>query len=68
MPRNGEINNEFGIYESLCCGAEIVVPVGITFPHCAKHMNVLTEWQNVADKRKNSDVNINSKDKDASAA
>jgi hypothetical protein len=31
MPRNGEINKEFGFYENLCCGAEIVIPAGVTF-------------------------------------
>ena len=50
MPRNGEINKEYGIYENLCCGAEIVIPEGITFPHCAKHGNLYTEWRNVSQK------------------
>ena len=48
MPHNGEINKEFGIYESLCCGAEIVNPSGVAFPQCAKHLDTLTEWRDVA--------------------
>jgi hypothetical protein len=50
MPRNGEINKEFGIYENLCCGAEIVIPEGVTFPHCAKHLDIVTDWRNVSHK------------------
>ena len=47
MRRNGEINHEFGIYKNLCCGAEIVIPEGVTFPDCAKHINLITEWKNI---------------------
>jgi len=47
MRRNGEINQEFGIYKNICCGAEIVIPEGVTFPKCAKHINVATEWKNI---------------------
>src|SRR5688572_17328566 len=32
MPRNGEINDKFGVYKSLCCSVEIVIPEGATFP------------------------------------
>ena len=47
MPKNGEMNKEFGIYKSLCCGAEIVIPENVTFPDCAIHMNQPTEWKNI---------------------
>jgi len=45
--QNGEVNREFGIYKNLCCGAEIVIPEGVTFPDCAKHVNLVTEWKNI---------------------
>jgi hypothetical protein len=47
MPRDGEINREFGIYRSSCCSAEIVIPEGVTFPQCAKHVS--TEWKDITD-------------------
>jgi hypothetical protein len=47
MPRNGEINREFGVYKNLCCGAEIVIPKNVTFPDCAMHSNLPTVWKNV---------------------
>ena len=47
MPRNGEINREFGIYRNFCCGAEIVIPENVTFPDCAMHSNLPTVWKNV---------------------
>jgi len=48
MPRNGEINQVFGVYKSLCCGAEIVIPENVTFPNCGLHVNLPTEWKNIA--------------------
>ena len=50
MPRAGEANKVFGIYEALCCHAEIVIPAGVSFPQCLKHPRALTEWRKVADK------------------
>jgi len=47
MPRNGEINRQFGIYKNVCCGAEIVIPENVTFPDCATHTNLPTEWKNI---------------------
>ena len=49
MPCNGEINRRFGIYKSVCCGAEIVIPEDVIFPNCAKHGNLPTEWINITD-------------------
>ena len=47
MPRNGEINKEFGIYKNVCCGAEIVIPENVSFPDCGVHINLSTEWWNI---------------------
>src|SRR5207248_3311460 len=37
-----EINKKFGVYESLCCGAEIVIDAGSTFPDCPNHPKLTT--------------------------
>jgi hypothetical protein len=47
VPKNREVNKEFGIYKNLCCGAEIVIPENVTFPDCAIHKNLPTEWKNI---------------------
>jgi len=44
MPMNGEINATFGIYRSLCCGAELVIPPGAAFPDCPNHPRLSTSW------------------------
>ena len=49
MPRNGEINQEFGVYKNLCCGSEIIIPEGVTFPDCPRHFNLTTECKFIAD-------------------
>jgi len=49
MPCNGEINRRFGIYKSVCCGAEIVIPEDVIFPSCPKHGKLPTEWINITD-------------------
>jgi hypothetical protein len=48
MPRKGDINKKFGVYENLCCGAEIVIPENVTFPGCAEHIHPDTYWKPVA--------------------
>jgi hypothetical protein len=48
MPVSGEVNEEFGVYASVCCGQEIVIAVGSRFPNCPKHPNVRTEWKSTA--------------------
>ena len=45
MPQNGEICSKFGIYRSLCCGAEIVIAAGAAFPDCPKHPRLTTKWK-----------------------
>ena len=47
MPRDGEVNREFGIYKNTCCSAEILIPQGVTFPQCATHVS--TEWKDITD-------------------
>jgi hypothetical protein len=47
MARDGEVNREFGIYKNSCCSAEILIPEGVTFPQCAKHIS--TEWKDITD-------------------
>jgi hypothetical protein len=47
MATNGEVNNKFGIYRTLCCGQEIVISVGAAFPDCPRHPNLSTEWKPV---------------------
>src|SRR2546427_678640 len=37
MAQNGEINKRFGVYKNLCCGVEIVLTEGATFPDCPNH-------------------------------
>ena len=44
MPQNGELNDKFGVYKSLCCGAEVVITAGATFPRCPDHP-VYTLWK-----------------------
>jgi hypothetical protein len=47
MPRDGEVNREFGVYRNSCCNAEILIPKGVTFPQCEKHVS--TEWKDITD-------------------
>ena len=48
MPQNGEVNTKFGVYKNVCCGTEIVIPEGVTFPECATHIKLTTEWKPAA--------------------
>ena len=45
MPQNGEINEKFGTYKSICCGAEIVIKAGTPFPDCPRHLKLPTIWK-----------------------
>jgi hypothetical protein len=47
VPQNGEVNEQFGVYKTVCCGAEIVNNPGATFPDCPKHPKLTTEWKPV---------------------
>jgi len=69
MPRNKELNMKFGVYKSVCCGAEIAISVGMAFPDCPNHLNLTTEWKSVVDEkiRHVTELSGNEK-KDSSAA
>jgi len=69
VPRNGEVNRQFGIYKSVCCGGEIVIPADVIFPNCARHADVPTEWRTITDMdRAPNQTQLGPKKKDSSAA
>jgi hypothetical protein len=45
VPQNGETNKRFGVYRSICCGIEIVIAEGMTFPDCPNHPKLSTYWK-----------------------
>jgi len=45
VPDNGEINERFGVYQSVCCGREIIIREGATFPDCPNHPKLGTAWK-----------------------
>ena len=45
MPQNGEINERFGVYKSVCCGHEIIIREGATFPDCPSHPKLSIVWK-----------------------
>ena len=47
VPQNGEKNTCFGVYQSVCCGAEIVISEGTTFPDCPNHPHSRTTWTQI---------------------
>ena len=47
MPQNGEKNTSFGVYKSLCCGREIIIREGATFPDCPNHPKLTTTWKSI---------------------
>ena len=49
MPYNCEISDRFGVYRSVCCGAEIAIAEGAKFPDCPKHPKLVTKWESVGD-------------------
>jgi len=51
VSNNGEINTRFGVYASVCCGAEIVITQGATFPDCPNHPKLLTNWRLVPEEK-----------------
>jgi hypothetical protein len=70
MPMNGQKNEEFGVYKSVCCGAEIVIPEGVPFPDCPRHPKLPTKWKSTTDEpiRRANELGKGSKSKDDSAA
>ena len=51
MPLNGEANRKSGVYKSVCCGAEIVINPGATFPDCPNHPKLTTIWKTVVEEK-----------------
>jgi hypothetical protein len=49
MPQNGETNQKSGLYKSVCCGAEIVINMGLIFPDCPNHRKLTTIWKPIKD-------------------
>lgn len=47
MPQNGDINKRFAVYKNICCGQEIMIREGATFPDCKKHPKLTTVWKPV---------------------
>jgi hypothetical protein len=47
MANNGVISQRFGVYRSLCCGREIIIREGATFPDCPNHPKLSTRWKPV---------------------
>jgi hypothetical protein len=48
---SGEKNTAFGIYKSVCCGAEVVIDAGEVFPGCPKHPSLTTIWKLTTEKK-----------------
>jgi len=44
----GDKNFQFGIYQTVCCGYEIVLIAGAVFPDCPEH-KCRKEWKLVAE-------------------
>ncbi len=44
----GNMNFQFGIYQTLCCGYEIVLIDGAMFPDCPDHKRP-TEWKLISE-------------------
>ena len=51
VPQNGETNQKFGLYRSVCCGAEIVINGGLKFPDCPNHAKLTTIWRHIPDEK-----------------
>jgi hypothetical protein len=49
VPQNGKVNENFGVYKSVCCGAEIVITKGAIFPNCPNHPRLTTIWKLLSD-------------------
>jgi len=45
MPQSGEINTNFGVFRNVCCGREIIIREGATFPGCQNHPKSVAVWQ-----------------------
>ena len=45
VPKAGQVNQKFEVYESDCCGSEIVITKGAIFPYCPDHLTFNTLWK-----------------------
>src|SRR5262245_52945437 len=45
MPMNGEVNQNWGVYRNACCGKEIIIREGATFPDCPNHPKSNATWK-----------------------
>jgi hypothetical protein len=52
LPRTGDINEQFGVYTSRCCSAEIVIGVGREFPECPNHPKQNADWMLIDEESK----------------
>ncbi len=46
--QNGDVCMNSGVFVTVCCGQEIVIANGLTFPDCPKHSNFPTLWKPIA--------------------
>jgi hypothetical protein len=44
VPKTGDINKQFGVYSNVCCGYEIIIREGASFPNCPNHRTHQTTW------------------------
>jgi hypothetical protein len=51
VPQNGERNEKFGVYKTVCCGAEIFINPGSIFPDCPNHQKLTTNWKPVLEEK-----------------
>jgi hypothetical protein len=47
MPWDGDKNEVFADYANACCGSEIVIRAGSSFPACPKHPKQTAEWTQI---------------------
>jgi hypothetical protein len=52
VAKSGDKNLSFGIYQNVCCGREIAISKGATFPECPKHRHLPTEWIAIGESNK----------------
>ena len=58
MPKDGDINEELGVYRNFCCGAEIAILAGDHFPSCPNHPKIPTHWKRIVDRRLAGDLHV----------
>ena len=65
MSKTGDVCTVFAVYKNTCCGREIIIRPGASFPECSSHSNVIATWEQIEveipdttinDKKKNTDT------------